>query len=305
MTGMLDAPVRVTEITLDGGGVGLSGLLAEPATTSPRAVILALHGGGLRAAYFHGTAQPRLSLLTLGAELGFTVLAIDRPGYGASAAQLPHGMSVAAQSRTLHAALESFSAGRDIGAGVFVVAHSYGGKVALRMAADDKDTALVGLDISGCGRSYAVDVAQHLAPRAAADDSAAPAARTTWQLHWGPARLYPPGTFVAERLPLAPMPEAEVAEAEAWPEQFAGIAARVTVPVRFTFAEYERWWRHDRAAADALRAAFVAAPEPVVTGQRNAGHNISLGLAAPSYHMRAIAFAKDCLLEREQALLRV
>jgi hypothetical protein len=47
------------------GSVELSGLLAEP-ETPPRALVPALHGGGMTAAYFHGRAHPDLSLLRLG-----------------------------------------------------------------------------------------------------------------------------------------------------------------------------------------------------------------------------------------------
>ncbi len=56
-----------------------------------RATVVALHGGGMSAGYFDGQAHPDLSLLTLGARLGFTVLAVDRPGYGLSAGSCPAG----------------------------------------------------------------------------------------------------------------------------------------------------------------------------------------------------------------------
>jgi pimeloyl-ACP methyl ester carboxylesterase len=61
----------------------MSGLVAEVA--EPRAVVIAFHGGASTAAYFDCPEHPRLSLLRTGPELGFTVVALDRPGYGASA----------------------------------------------------------------------------------------------------------------------------------------------------------------------------------------------------------------------------
>jgi hypothetical protein len=67
------------------------------------------------------------------------------------------------------------------------------------------------------------------------------------------------------------------------------------VPVRLTFAEHESWWRHDRAALTELSAAFRAAPRVSVEQQPDAGHNISLGWAARSYHLRALAFLEECL----------
>lgn len=60
-------------------GVPMSGLLAE-AAGQPRAVVVALHGGASTAAYFDCPGHPRLSLLRLGARLGFTMIALDRPG---------------------------------------------------------------------------------------------------------------------------------------------------------------------------------------------------------------------------------
>ncbi|MFD5233366.1 hypothetical protein ACFWJ5_33545 [Streptomyces qaidamensis] len=53
----------VRPVTIDAGGIILSGLLSEPSQTAPRAVIIALHGGGTNAGYFDGQAHPDLSLL--------------------------------------------------------------------------------------------------------------------------------------------------------------------------------------------------------------------------------------------------
>ena len=62
----------------------MSARVAEAA--EPRAVVVALHGGAVTSGYFD--APGRASLLRAGAALGFTVIALDRPGYGSSA---PHG----------------------------------------------------------------------------------------------------------------------------------------------------------------------------------------------------------------------
>lgn len=282
----------VREIVLDAGHTLLSALLAQPRDTPPRAVVVALHGGGMRAGYFHGEAHPSLSLLTLGARLGFTVLAVDRPGYGLSAAEVPRGEGLVEQAGTLRAGLGDFTARHAAGAGLFLVAHSYGGKVALAMAAREAEagSSLLGLDISGISHRYAVDVRSlggfH--------------GRHTTRLHWGPLQLYPPDTFrLAKRLVTA-MPVREEAEAGRWPEAFAAIAARVRVPVRLTYAEYERWWLHDEATLEEM-AGLLAAPRVVVDRLPRAGHNVSLGWAARAYHLRALAFLEECLTDREPA----
>ncbi|MGW7821410.1 alpha/beta hydrolase [Streptomyces puniciscabiei] len=277
---LLDAPppAPVRQVTVHADGVQLSGLLCEPASRAPRAMVVALHGAGMRAGYFHGRAHPSLSLLTLGAALGFSVLALDRPGYGLSSTRFPDGRSLSEQSAILHAALGDMRARYATGAGVFLLAHSFGGKLALTHAAESSAGHLLGVDISGCGHRYAPGSDKVLGSRDR---------RVAWQLHWGPLRLYPAGTHTTSRTLVAPMPPHETAEALSWPSVFRGLAPRIRVPVRLTFAEHERWWRHDDQALEEIRGALSGAPVQV-DRQPDAGHNISLGWAARPYHLRAL-----------------
>ncbi|MET9130955.1 alpha/beta fold hydrolase [Streptomyces antibioticus] len=278
-------------IVLEGAGVRLSALLAEPVDGAPRAAVVALHGSGMNAAYFHARADPRLSLLTLGPRLGYTVLALDRPGYGRSASAVPDGQRLAEQTRTVRAALADFAARHGTGAGLFLLAHSFGGKVALTAAADDGVPGLLGLDVSGCGHEYAV-------PPGAVSDLDGPERR---RRNWGPLRLYPPGTFVAGGAFVATVPAREFADLEDWPRVLDTAAPRIRVPVRFTFAEHEGWWRHDDTRLRSLRTRFTAAPRVVVERRADAGHNISLGWAARAYHLSALAFLEECLVRAEAA----
>lgn len=291
MTEILNPVSRdVRRITLDADGVLLSGLLGQARQLPPRAVVVAVHGGGMRAGYFDGQAHPGLSLLELGADLGFTVLALDRPGYGLSAGQFPEGQSLLRQSVTLHAALADFARRHPVGAGFFLIAHSFGGKLALTAAADDHQGLLIGLDVSGCGHQYAMGL----------DELPDVHSRAGWRLSWGALRLYPPSTFSSSRVLLAPMPEQEWKEALSWPDMITDVARRVRVPVRFTFAEHEGWWRHDDEAAASLTR-LLAGARVVVDHQPYAGHNISLGWAARSYHLRALGFLEQCLTRPDAA----
>ncbi|MCL6291360.1 MULTISPECIES: alpha/beta fold hydrolase [Streptomyces] len=278
-------------VTLDADGIPISGLLAEPPHGPPRAVVVALHGSGMSAGYFDNRAGPGLSLLTLGAELGYTVLSLDRPGYGASARQLPLGQNLADQTGTLGAALAAFRRSHDHGAGLFLLAHSNGGRLALSTAAaEHAPPDLIGLDVSGLGSMLAVGPGQ----------LPGSGARGAWRRHWGALRLYPPGAFLEGQRLVRPVPDLEARETLLWPRMYAALAARVRVPVRFTFAEQEQWWRSDEEAVRALLAPLAGAPAEVV-GQPDAGHNISLGRAARTYHLRALAFLEECLLARESA----
>ncbi|WP_407564721.1 alpha/beta hydrolase [Streptomyces sp. 184] len=279
-----DAVVR--HVTLDAAGVALSALLAEPAAGGdPRALVVAVHGGGMTAGYFDAPARPALSLLRLGAALGYTVLAVDRPGYGGSAAALPRGLTVAEQTPLLRAAVAGYAARRPTGAGVFLLAHSFGGKLAVSAAAHAEDgDRLLGVEVSGCGRRYAPGVVPGAADRA------------DRRRHWGPLRLYPPATFRTGAAVVAPMPEREAADLARWPELFGRLAPRVRVPVRLTFAEHERWWVHEGAEPAAMAACFTAAPRTAVDRRPDAGHNLSLGWAARAYHLGALAFLEECLV---------
>ncbi|MFJ3883242.1 alpha/beta hydrolase [Streptomyces sp. NPDC090077] len=286
-------PVR--PVTLDADGIPLSGLLALPAQPVPRALVVALHGSGMSAGYFDGRALPGHSLLELGAGLGYAVLALDRPGYGASAQALPEGQDLAGQTATVLAALEGFAEGRELGAGVFLVAHSGGGRVALAAAGAARGGLVpIGVDVSGIGRRFAVEAGRLPGPDLPGE----------WRRHWGALRFYPPDAFRLGQRLLRPVPAAEARETRRWPEMYPGVAARVRVPVRFTFAEQELWWRHDGEALEELLAPLMAAPAEVVR-QPHAGHNISLGWAARTYHLRVLSFLEECLLARDVAVGRV
>ncbi|MFD6619288.1 alpha/beta hydrolase [Streptomyces albidoflavus] len=282
--------VRTTSVVLDAGDARLSGLLAQGRGSAPPAVLVAVHGGGMRAGYFDSRARAGLSLLTLGAQLGYTVLAVDRPGYGASADRFPHGVTLAGQARLLRSALASFARSQETGAGFFVVGHSNGAKLALTLAADAPAARIIGVDVSGLGTRPAVT----------ADELPGPAGHGDWRRHWGALRLYPPDAFRFGRELIAPVPAAEADEAADWPRTYPRLAARIEVPVRFTFAEQERWWLHDDAAvAELLRPLKTAKAQ--VDRLADAGHNISLGWAARTYHLRVLAFLEECLLARDAA----
>lgn len=63
-------------------GQRLTGLRAG--TGNANGLVLALHGGGYDARYWHASADSDCSLPRLGAQLSYGVLSIDRPGYAGS-----------------------------------------------------------------------------------------------------------------------------------------------------------------------------------------------------------------------------
>ncbi|WP_101833012.1 alpha/beta hydrolase, partial [Frankia canadensis] len=268
----------------------LSGLLAM-ASGPPRGTIVALHGGGMNARYFHGEAVPELSLLTFGADAGWNVLALDRPGYRASAGLPDADVSLAAQTEIVFSALDGFAAAHEIGAGLFVLGHSYGFKLGLHLAAHPRGGELLGVDGSGVGRRYQPGRHHSTDP-----DAPQPTRAQSIDLFWGPLELYPQGTFSTLRGVVEPIPAAEQREAPTWSAVFPGLASQVRTPVRLTLAEHERWWTHGEEELAEIARAFSSAPVVETVGLAGAGHNISLGWAARGYHLAALAFAERCRL---------
>jgi len=66
-------------VSIDAGTIKLSGRFLPATNGQPRALLVALHGGTYTSKYFD---TPSSSLLELCASLGYSILALDRPGYG-------------------------------------------------------------------------------------------------------------------------------------------------------------------------------------------------------------------------------
>jgi pimeloyl-ACP methyl ester carboxylesterase len=272
-------------------GVPMSALVAE--AENPKAVIVAIHGGGTTALYFDCPGHPSFSLLRTGAAAGFTVVALDRPGYGSSA-PYPEAMARPEQRVDLaYGAVDRILGQRPRGAGLFVMGHSGGCELSMRMAADERGADLLGIELAGTGRHY------HPAAREilkTATRERRPAG--LYELLWEPERLYPPevrnGATVS---PTAPAYEDQMVSN--WARQdFPALAPAVRVPVQFSIAEYERVWQTDTSALTEITALFSGSPRFTVHRQSDAGHNISLGHTAAAYHSKVLSFAQECVIAR-------
>ncbi|MGV0794233.1 alpha/beta hydrolase [Mycolicibacterium sp. XJ1819] len=270
--------------------VPMSGLLAE--ADDPKAVIAAFHGGASTAAYFDCPGHPRLSLLRAGAAAGYTVVALDRPGYGSSA-PYPDVMARPEQRVALaYGALDRVLGDKPRGAGVFLVGHSAGCEMALRMAAAPTRADVIGLELGGTGLRYA-DAAREILKAATATS------RPTGlrELLWEPAELYPPEVLSGMTNATTGAPY-EVETTRSWSRQdFPDLAAQVRVPVQFSVAEHERVWRTDAEAMTAIAALFAASPRFVQNRQAGTGHNMSLSVNAEAYHRNVMAFVDECIAE--------
>jgi pimeloyl-ACP methyl ester carboxylesterase len=294
--------------TVNVAGVPMSALVA--AVGQPRAVVVALHGGAVTSAYWDSRVADGLSLLSAGAALGFTVIALDRPGYGASAGSVGAAGSAGSAGRIATAsdrvdlaygAIDALLAGRSCGAGVFLLGHSMGCVLAVQMAADPRGAGLLGLEIAGIG------VRPHAGARSfmraltegspGVDDG--PGRGNLRDLLWTPAQLYPDEAEAA--LELSASPRYEGGDVRALSDAFPSLAGRVRIPVRYTLGDHEGVWSNGPEALASIAALFTASPRVVTAEQSAAGHNLSLGRSALAYHLSVLAFAEECALIKECA----
>lgn len=280
----------MTRRVVDVDGIPMSALCAEVA--DPLAVIIAVHGGATSSAYFDLPQRPQLSLLRAGVDAGYTVISLDRPGYGSSAPDEDAFATSTARVDACYGAIDALLGSSSRGAGVFLVAHSAGCDLGVAMAVDDRGDRLLGLELAGTGLHKHPDAAEVIAQM-----STSPERGGIRDLLWYPPELYPP-EVIGGKLIAASAPGYESTVVHDWPHDFRSSARHVRIPIRFTCAQYERVWRCDTAALTEIEALFTGAPRFVANVQPHSGHNISVGFGATAYHLGILSFLEACILER-------
>ncbi|MUL83376.1 MULTISPECIES: alpha/beta fold hydrolase [unclassified Mycolicibacterium] len=264
-------------------GVPMSALVAE--SPDPRAVVVALHGGATTSAYFDCPGHPELSLLRTAVAQGYSVIALDRPGYGASAAY-PDAMARPEQRAALaFGAIERIAGAADL----FLLGHSMGCELALHLAVQRPE--VLGLSLAGTGRRYHPGAQQLLK-----DASPLHRPRGLRELLWEPARLYPSDMIGAGLSAGGAAYEGDVVKT--WSRQdFPALAGQTRIPVQFLAGEFENVWESDPEALTAIAGMFTASPR-VLTGElSDSGHNLSVGLTAGTYHRKVLSFADECVAD--------
>lgn len=285
----------------------LSGLLAspvcstaqEPPTDHSRGLIVALHGGGYSAGYWNCRADGA-SLLELGARLGFHVLALDRPGYGDSAACDSSLLTLSSQVELLFDAIETWTAENRFDGPKFIIGHSVGGILALLMAAQPRGQLLSGIDVLGVPIRFAHTEAAKEVQSWPSGQSHLPVLDEALRksLLFGPQGTFTPAADDYDRSLLRPMPTAEYLEAISTPQAWERVLPCIRVPVQFTVAEFEAMQVADCSLLESVRNLLSGSPRVITQLQIASGHNASLHRIARAYHLRAIGFFEECLALR-------
>jgi pimeloyl-ACP methyl ester carboxylesterase len=284
-------------ILIRAGQIDLSGVYAKPSST-PRALIIALHGGTVSAAIFDDIIPGEAGFIDTAASLGYAVLALDRPGYGASQ-QIAEDLTtfdgqIALLRLALRAAWEQYGADS---AGMTLLGQSFGGLITLGLAASQPDVPLLGVSTHGTGLRWLPGVlAGYQALLTDAAFIQVPFNENAG--FFGPAWSWVQAAKGRLQQSRAPLPLAELREVIRFPERLRQISADVRVPVQMTLGEYDNTWESGSAALDELSQLFPQTPFVDVRRQRFVGHQLSANLAARAFYLRELAFVEECRVQK-------
>lgn len=284
---------RVDEIVIPINGVELSAKIAKPLSGNARAVILAIPGGGYTSGYWHNPMCLDASLLTLGASLGYQVVALDRPGYGISESDFPAGMELKQQSEIIADLVNKLAVEFDLG--VFLIGHSLGGILSLMATCFLQEKHLLGIDVSGVPKRFSERLT--LALEAAFDgDVQSTSGRGARAIFYGPEGTFNPLLHRQRDPSSSESPLSELGDSINWPQLFPEVAEKITVPVQYTLGEFEHVTRCDWDTLHDTGLLFSSSPRVQLHRQVDAGHNISLHYVGRAYHLRVLAFFDEVLL---------
>jgi pimeloyl-ACP methyl ester carboxylesterase len=273
------------------GPVVLSGIEAGP-VCSPRGVVVALHGSGYVSRYWDCPHNPANSLLRLGDGLGYRVVAIDRPGYGASRTIASEQNSLDAQAAVLSELIAGLRTESAL-VPVFLIGHSLGSLLAVRLAAREAAAHVAAIDVMGLPVQWRDDVRQaaELSLDGAASRLSSPDSRLA--MYFGPPGTYDPRVLEMERDFSERIPRREMSDILDSPRMLREMAPDVRVPVQCTVAEFDGSIAAGPDAVARDRELFAGSPRAVAHWQRGAGHNVSLHWVGRAYHLRALAFFEE------------
>ena len=262
-------------------------------------LLVALHGGTYTSQYFGVAGGPSGSFLDIAGRNGFSVLTIDRPGYGESTLLPEEENTFARQAEILDGviaeALEVWPA-----PGVVLVGHSIGGMISLEIAARHPRWPLVAVATSGNGaRIPAGGAAEALGSLPLSGVVDLPVAERDGVM-FGPAGSFTDASRNAAHDSYAPTPFVELVLAPVWArERLSAVAAAVEVPVQTVLAAHDALWDSSAAALADYQSRFTSPASATVLPFT--GHSIDHHLMGVALDLMQLGFAQECMALRAQA----
>lgn len=261
-------------------------------------LLVCLHGGTFTGEYFCVAGSSAGSFVDIATRNGFSVLRVDRPGYGASDLLPEDENTFVRQAELLDGAISGLLDENKADTAI-LVGHSIGGIVALEIAARQPEWRLIGVIISGMGAAIpAGGAAEQLGALPLAGVVDLPVEERE-QLWYGPPSSVSPDVIVAARSSFAPAPMVELKAAPKWAAQRLNEAAvTIAVPVHHTLAEFDSLWDTSPAARELFLAKFSPTLPIYSEIMPGVGHCIDHHLLGAAMHYNQLAFAHHCALRQ-------
>lgn len=275
----------------------------SPAGAVPAAadhpLLVAIHGGTYTADYFDIEG---CSLMTRAAALGLPIFAVNRPGYLDSLPKEASDGSIHANAEILNDVLSELWERHGQGTrGIFLIGHSIGGAIAIRMAALPRSWPLLGLSISGVGLrepDHVLAQWKSLPPIDMIDIP--PQAKDA--LMYGPAESFLLEAQRAAHRADHPMPRQELLDiAFEWSRLLDESAPHIDVPVHYRQPEFDKLWVVDDSEVHGFASRFVKAPVVDARVMKGAGHCIDFHRLGAAFQLEQIAFALGCSVRMGKA----
>lgn len=257
-----------------------------------RPLLVCLAGGGYTKEYFDVEGA---SFLQAASERGFDVVAVDRPGYGASDLGSMQERTFAHQAGVIDGAVSVLAGGRESPSypGVVLVGHSMGLIIALHVAGR-RERGWPLLAVTGSGVGYE-RVNPHARQRLEALPAGEPLVLTRAERRerfYGPDGSFDPQVLQAAALSEVPGPIEEYFEVITYAQQVSKLAAGVRVPVQVALGEHDSIWVADAEHAAALGALFTASPHVESVVLPGVGHAVDHHYAGAAWHQAQLDFVQ-------------
>lgn len=267
-----------------------------PADTRPTAadypLVVVIHGGTYTADYFDIQG---CSLLARASALGLPVFAVNRPGYADSLPREQTDGSIQANAEILNDALSQLWEEHGGQArGIFLIGHSIGGAIAIRMAALQKSWPLLGVSVSGVGLREPDPVLEQWKSLPPVEVIEIPP-QAKDALMYGPAGSFLPEAQQAAHSSDHPMPRRELLDiAFEWHRLLEASAPQIEVPVHYRQPEFDHLWVVDDEEVQGFAQRFVRAPVVDAKVLKGAGHCIDFHRLGAAFQLEQLAFALAC-----------